>query len=246
MIDTTSPHAIKLAPLDLLRFADGAGSDPSTTADFTTFGRNLVPGVEAVFDDTSDEWRMSTGKLLGDGRQASHWKDDALTGVFIGIMDPTLRSATVQTVSVPDERALELIGWDVTVASPATTLVPASTSPTTSSTTSSSTSSTTSTTTLPPCVTPRCRLDDALHAGACSGATIPALLANRIEHATELVERATSQSGRKARRTLARARKLFKSAGRMAHTASTRKRASLTPGCAAAIQHTIDDLLSDL
>jgi hypothetical protein len=115
-----------------------------------------------------------------------------------------------------------------------------------SSTTSSSTSSTTSTTTLPPCVTPRCRLDDALHAGACSGATIPALLANRIEHATELVERDTSQSGRKARRTLARARKLFKSAGRMAHTASTRKRASLTPGCAAAIQDTIDDLLSDL
>jgi hypothetical protein len=189
---------------------------------------------------------MSTGKLLGDGRQASHWKDDALTGVFIGIMDPTLRSATVQTVSVPDERALELIGWDVTVASPATTLAPASTSPTTSSTTSSSTSSTTSTTTLPPCVTPRCRLDDALHAGACSGATIPALLANRIEHATELVERATSQSGRKARRTLARARKLFQSAGRMAHSARTRKRASLTPGCAAAIQHTIDDLLSDL
>jgi hypothetical protein len=247
VIDTTSPRAIKLAPLDLLRFADGAGSDPSTTADFTTFGRNLVPGVEAVFDDTSDEWRMSTGRLLGDGRQASHWKDDALTGVFIGIMDPTLRSATVQTVSVPDERAIELIGWDVTVASPSTTLAPASTSSTTtSSTTSSSTSSTSSTTTLPPCVTPRCRLDDALHDGACNGATIPALLANRIEHATELVERDTRQSGRKARRTLARARKLFKSAGRMAHTASTRKRASLTPGCAAAIQDTIDDLLSDL
>ena len=220
---------------------------PSTTADFTTFGRSLVPGVEAVFDDTSDEWRMSTGRLLGDGRQASHWKDDALTGVFIGIMDPTLRSATVQTVSVPDERAIELIGWDVTVASPSTTLAPASTSSTTtSSTTSSSTSSTSSTTTLPPCVTPRCRLDDALHDGACNGATIPALLANRIEHATELVERDTSQSGRKARRTLARARKLFQSAGRMAHTAGTRKRASLTTGCAAAIQGTIDDLLSDL
>jgi hypothetical protein len=114
----------------------------------------------------------------------------------------------VQTVSVPDERALELIGWDVTVASPATTLAPTSTSSTTSSTTSSSTLSTSPTTTLPACVTPRCRLDDTLHDGTCQGAT-------------ELVERATSQSGRKARRTLARARKLFQSARRVPHTAST-------------------------
>ena len=264
VIDTTSPHPVKLAPIDLLRFADAPGSAPATTADFTTLGRSLVPGLEAVFDDTSNEWRMSTGRLLGDGRQASHWKDDALTGVFIGIMDPTLRSATVQTVSGPDERALELIGWDVTVAAAATTtLAPTSTSSTTSnasssttsstsssdtsSTTVSSTSSTSSSTiTLPSCVTLRCRLDEALHRGACQGATIPAALANRIEHATELAERAPGQSGRKVRRTLARARKLLQSASRMAHTVSTRKRATLATECAARIQGTIHDVLPDL
>jgi hypothetical protein len=245
LIDTTSPHPVRLAPLDLLRFADDPASDPTTPADFTAFTRNLVPGDEAVFDDTAVEYRMSTGKVNGDGRQASHWKDDALTGVLIGAMDPTLRAATVQTVSAADERALELIGWSLvgSVAGPTTTTTVATTS--TSPSATAATSSTTSTT-LPPCESPRCWLDGALHGASCEGTTIPPSLAHRIERATAVAERAAELSGRKARRTLAHARRLFESARRRARSESTGKRPKLASGCAVAIQDAIDQVVPNL
>jgi hypothetical protein len=47
-----------------------------------------------------------------DGRQSSHWKADELTGTLIGVMDPTLSSGFIETVSSADFRALDLIGWD--------------------------------------------------------------------------------------------------------------------------------------
>jgi hypothetical protein len=246
VIDTTPPHQIRIAALDLLRFADDTASDPTTPANFTAFARDLVPGVEAVFDDTSVEYRLSTGRINGDGRQASHWKDDALTGILIGAMDPTLRTGTVQTISAADERALELIGWTLVgngAGTTTSTIVPTtSTSP---STTTSVTSITTSTT-VPLCVTPRCRLDGALHGTACEGATIPASLSHRIERATAVTERAEELSGRKARRTLARARRLLQGVGRQARSASTGRRAKLAPGCAAALQEVIGQLVARL
>jgi hypothetical protein len=243
VIDATSPHPISVAALDLLRFADDTASDPTAPADFTTFARNLVPGVEAVFDDTSVEYRMSTGQKNGDGRQASHWKDDALTGILIGAMDPTLRAGTVQTISAADARALELIGWTLVGSGTTTTTVP--TGSTSTSTTTSVTSTTTSTT-VPLCVTARCRLDAALHGPACEQASIPGALSHRIERASAVTERAAELSGRKARRTLARARRLLQGVGRQARGASTGKRAKLAPRCAAAIQNVIDQLVASL
>jgi hypothetical protein len=237
VIDTLSPRPVRLEPLDLLRFADAPGASPSTPAEFTTFARSLAPGVEAVFDDTAAEFRMSTGKQSGDGRQASHWKDDRLTGVLIGIMDPTLPSATVETVSAADERALELIGWTIAgrgIATTSTTQPVVSGTPTTSTTT----------TTLPPCVTARCRLDEALHEGACEGAAIPSALATRLERAIELVERAATQSGKKARRTLARGRHVLASAARLARKEARGKHATLTTECASAIRDAIDRQMS--
>jgi hypothetical protein len=250
VIDTTSPHAVRISPLDVLRFADDAASDPTTPAEFTAFARNLVPGVEAVFDDTAVEYRMSTGKVNGDGRQASHWKDDALTGVLIGAMDPTLRSGTVQTISAADVRALELIGWAAVGSGPGTTTsTTVSTSAPTTSTSPGTTTvvtSTTTSTTSPPCVTARCRLGDALHGTACEGATLPASLSRRIDRATATTERAAELSGRKARRTIARARRLLQGVGRLARSASTGKRAKLAPTCAAAVQDVIDQLVASL
>ena len=55
---------------------------------------------------------MSTGVNGGDGRQASHWKDDSLTGIHIGLMDPTLSFGSVFGLTYADIRALDLIGWD--------------------------------------------------------------------------------------------------------------------------------------
>ena len=58
---------------------------------------------------------MSTG-LTGagsDGRQASHWKADELTGALIGLMDPTLANGVSYSATEADFRALDLIGYDI-------------------------------------------------------------------------------------------------------------------------------------
>jgi hypothetical protein len=67
---------------------------------------------------------MSTGATLGDGRQASHWKDSALTGVRIGAMNPSIAAGQRFSLTSADLRALDLIGWDVqSVPEPATMLL---------------------------------------------------------------------------------------------------------------------------
>lgn len=101
-------------PLDLFRFGPVI---PGTTAQFTTDPRSLLTGDASYFSDTSNLWSFSTGAYTGDGWQASHWKDDALSGVFIGIMDPTLASGTIENITQADIRALSVIGWDPTVSS---------------------------------------------------------------------------------------------------------------------------------
>ncbi len=114
-VDNADAGATTVQPttLDLFRFADGGASDPSNTATFTTASRNMVPGANAIFDDLDNEWRMSTGRTLGDGRQASHWKDDSLTGINIGIMDPTLALGVSFNITAADLRALDGIGYEI-------------------------------------------------------------------------------------------------------------------------------------
>jgi hypothetical protein len=103
--------------LDLFRF--NTTIKPTTFEEFAILPRELRPGEEAVITDLSGEYRTSTGQSLGDGRQASHWKDDQIfdtsTGSFgplIGIMDPTLDHGTIESVGPADLRAMELIGYD--------------------------------------------------------------------------------------------------------------------------------------
>ena len=51
----------------------------------------------------------------GDGRQSSHWRDDALisTRQYIGIMDPTLQRGLRRTISENDMLALDLFGYTI-------------------------------------------------------------------------------------------------------------------------------------
>jgi hypothetical protein len=67
----------------------------------------------------SDAW--STGVNFGDGRQASHWKDNR----SIGIMDPTSAPRGVaNVVTANDIRALDVIGWTLnTVPEPSSLLL---------------------------------------------------------------------------------------------------------------------------
>jgi hypothetical protein len=104
----------------MFRFDNDGGADPSNTAEFETFSRSYVPNNDEVTDQigpwgvlTDTEFRMSTGSFTGDGRQASHWKDNGITGELIGIMDPTLAYGSVVPISEADLRAFDLIGWEI-------------------------------------------------------------------------------------------------------------------------------------
>lgn len=104
--------SISIAPLDLFRFA--ASENPDNATEFSSLARNLVPGTAAVFDDAGlFELALSTGVQNGDGRQASHWRDDEFSGSALGLMDPTLFPGRVLPVGDADRRALDVIGWDL-------------------------------------------------------------------------------------------------------------------------------------
>jgi hypothetical protein len=218
-LDQGSPLAAP-TPLDLFRFADGSADDPTSTAEFTAAGRSLRPGSPDVFDDLTAEHRMSTGFSRGDGRQASHWKDDALTGVYIGLMDPTRSPRTILELTAADARALDVIGWDIATGGTAT----------------SSTTSTTSTTLPPecfedatcadadPCTRDVCAFPVCVHApvlgpgdvrvlvpvvrslGGCTTALVPRSLEKRARRLGSVLERADrTRKPNRERRLLDRA-----------------------------------------
>lgn len=62
----------------------------------------------------SFEGQFSEGEKFGDGRQASHWKDN----LGIGILDPTAALGELLQISTMDIRAFDAIGWNVAAAIP--------------------------------------------------------------------------------------------------------------------------------
>ena len=106
LMDQGQTGSVLMTPLDLFRFQNGPGTDPSTPAEFTMMPRSLVPGADSFFDDMQNEILMSDGL----SHQASHWRDN----LGIGIMDPTLSYGEVSLLSESDLRALDLIGYEIT------------------------------------------------------------------------------------------------------------------------------------
>jgi Ca2+-binding RTX toxin-like protein len=126
-----SGGTINPTTLDLFRVAPGAVG----SSDFTSAARILTPGASSVFYDggvfdpssvgltgyASGEVAMSTGTGTGGGRDgniAASWKDNAITGKYLGNMDPTLGTSTAQNILSTDIRAMGLIGWDVNTSLP--------------------------------------------------------------------------------------------------------------------------------
>ena len=115
--------------LDLFRFRNLAGSRPTNAAQFATFARNFVPGADDVMNDTGFlNGRLSTGLTNAtfpgtDGNQASHWKADDLTGIYVGIMDPTIAAQQVSLATENDFRAFDLIGYSIISAPEPSSLV---------------------------------------------------------------------------------------------------------------------------
>lgn len=101
---------ISVSPLDLFRFENG--NIPIDEMEFTDNARVLSPGVASSFSDTLDVFGLSTGEFNGDGRQASHFLDNGISGELLGIFDPTLAPGAAVDISFADVRTVDLIGFN--------------------------------------------------------------------------------------------------------------------------------------
>lgn len=103
----TFPVAVSV--LDLFRFRPGV-----TAESFASARRVLSSGGEQVFYARGATLPLSTGRqdaTGGDGRQASHWKDEALGGEFVGLMHPALKQGVHETLTANDLLAFDRIGY---------------------------------------------------------------------------------------------------------------------------------------
>jgi hypothetical protein len=97
---------------DLFRFRPG-----TTLSTFNSARRIQTSGGTQVFFIGGSDVQLSTGRPNGqggDGRQASHWKDDDLIGQFIGIMDPVIGPGDREVITQNDLMALDSFGYKIT------------------------------------------------------------------------------------------------------------------------------------
>ncbi|WP_309728537.1 NF038122 family metalloprotease [Chamaesiphon sp. OTE_75_metabat_556] len=92
-----------IAALDLFRYstASQAVNAIDITAGTSDKYFSLDNGVTKIAS-------FSTGSVLGDGRQASHWKDN----LGLGIMDPTSANGELLQITNNDAQSLDVIGWN--------------------------------------------------------------------------------------------------------------------------------------
>ncbi|HEY7544287.1 MAG TPA: NF038122 family metalloprotease, partial [Blastocatellia bacterium] len=105
---------VSLSIWDIFRLRPGAAAAALSPASFNAAQRILSSGGEQVFFAGGEELRLSTGRpdaTGGDGFQASHWKNNNLTGITIGIMDPDIAPGERQTISDNDLKVLNRIGY---------------------------------------------------------------------------------------------------------------------------------------
>ncbi len=101
-------------PLDLFRYSEL--SDQLGVLDWAVGGEDgeapyfsIDGGATNLFGDAF----FSTGSFLGDGRQASHWRDVGFGEVQRGILDPTLSRGTNSIITALDLAAFDATGWNV-------------------------------------------------------------------------------------------------------------------------------------
>ena len=107
---------------DIFRFRPGMSAAllPTALRIMTTGGlQNYFTSESFVVNGLpTNELELSTGgpNALkppdGDGSQSSHWKEDSLTGKFIGIMDPAISKGVHEEANDNDFKAIELLGWN--------------------------------------------------------------------------------------------------------------------------------------
>ena len=95
-----------VSSLDLFRFSAASTAQAggvidwtaSTGAKYFSIDRGVTAGAG-----------FSTGQIWGDGRQASHWKDN----LGLGVMDPTAGLGETLTIGANDLKAFDAIGWNL-------------------------------------------------------------------------------------------------------------------------------------
>jgi len=96
--------------LDLCRYSADSLAQAEQPAEGAVL--DLAYGDTPLFSiDGGDtiEGLFSTGRYNGDGRQASHWKDN----LGLGIMDPTVAAGELMTITALDIMAFDVIGYDL-------------------------------------------------------------------------------------------------------------------------------------
>jgi hypothetical protein len=97
------------------------GRPDAIKSGFAAAERILASGGEQSFYAGDDALPLSTGRpdgTGGDGRQAAHWKDDNLTGRYIGVMDPTIGPGESHFITGNDTAVLDAIGYRANTQSP--------------------------------------------------------------------------------------------------------------------------------
>lgn len=101
---------LALSVWDLFRVGPGASLDS-----FPTATRILSSGGAQYFYGGGNSYALSTGRpdgTGGDQRQASHWRDDALSDEMrIGVLDPTLPTGRREAITLKDLEALDAFGY---------------------------------------------------------------------------------------------------------------------------------------
>lgn len=91
--------------IDLFRYSTNSLAYGSGVTDYTA--GNAYPKYFSVDGGTNAVAQFATGKVLGDGQQASHWKD----GLNLGIMGPTAGYGQTLNISTNDVRAMDVLGY---------------------------------------------------------------------------------------------------------------------------------------
>lgn len=106
-----SELALAVSVWDIFRFRTGV-----SLGTFSTAQRVLSSGEIQVFFAGTNELQLATGRpdgSGGDGDQASHWKENSLTGTYIGIMDPAIARGERNEITASDRLALDAFGYQL-------------------------------------------------------------------------------------------------------------------------------------
>jgi hypothetical protein len=89
----------------------------SSIAAFPTASRVLSSGgTHVMFTNAGSELGLSTGRpnhTGGDGQQASHWKAQRFTGVYVGVMNPEVDFGRTLPITNNDILALDFFGYAI-------------------------------------------------------------------------------------------------------------------------------------